>query len=42
LFDFELNADQMNKISALNINYRFNDPANFCEKAFGKFYSIYD
>ena len=25
LFDFELNADQMNKISALNINYRFND-----------------
>ena len=42
LFGFELNADQMNKISALNINYRFNDPANFCEKAFGKFYSIYD
>ena len=42
LFDFNLNDEQMSSISALNCNRRFNDPAKFCESAFGKFYSIYD
>ena len=42
LFDFNLNDEQMDSISALNCNLRFNDPAKFCENAFGKFYSIYD
>ncbi len=42
LFDFELNAAEMSAISALNENRRFNDPAVFCEQAFGRFYPIYD
>ena len=42
LFDFNLSHEQMDSISALNCNRRFNDPAKFCENAFGKFYSIYD
>lgn len=42
LFDFELNAGEMQAISALNQNRRFNDPGVFCEAAFGKFYPIYD
>lgn len=42
LFDFELSADEMAAISALNRDRRFNDPGHFCEAAFGKFYPIYD
>lgn len=42
LFDFELSADEMAAISALNVGRRFNDPGVFCEQAFGKFYPIYD
>ena len=42
LFDFQLTDKQMESITALNCNRRFNDPAVFCEDAFGKFYSIYD
>ncbi len=42
LFDFELTDAEMQAISALNQNRRFNDPGVFCEKAFGKFYPIYD
>lgn len=42
LFDFELTGDEMDAITALNQNRRFNDPGVFCEKAFGKFYPIYD
>ncbi|MEL7297031.1 MAG: aldo/keto reductase [Pseudomonadota bacterium] len=42
LFDFELSDDDMLAISALNQNRRFNDPANFCEKAFNRFHAIYD
>lgn len=42
LFDFELDADEMAAISALDRNRRFNDPGVFCEQAFGKFYPIYD
>jgi D-xylose reductase len=42
LFDFELSVDEMAAISALNKNRRFNDPATFCEDAFGTFCTIYD
>ncbi len=42
LFDFELSSQEMEAISALNCNRRFNDPGLFCELAFGKFYPIYD
>ena len=42
LFDFELSPDEMQAISALNQNRRFNDPGVFCELAFNKFYPIYD
>lgn len=42
LFDFELNEEEMNAISALNSNRRFNDPGHFCEAAFNTFYPIYD
>lgn len=31
LFDFSLSADQMDAISSLNINRRFNDPAEFAD-----------
>lgn len=42
LFDFELSSDEMQSISALNQNRRFNDPGVFCELAFNTFYPIYD
>ena len=42
LADFELSSDEMQSISALNQNRRFNDPGVFCELAFNKFYPIYD
>lgn len=42
LFDFELTAAEMADIAALNQNRRFNDPGDFCEAAFNKFYPIYD
>lgn len=42
LFDFALNEEEMQQISALNINRRFNDPGDFCEAAFNTFYPIYD
>lgn len=42
LFDFELTDDEMESISALNVNRRFNDPAVFCDLAFNTFYPIYD
>jgi len=40
--DFELSASEMNAITGLNINKRFNDPGVFCEAAFNTFYPIYD
>jgi D-xylose reductase len=40
--DFELDESDMESISALNSNRRFNDPGVFCEAAFNKFYPIYD
>jgi len=39
---FELSAEDMNSISALNKNKRYNDPGAFCEKAFGTFFPIYE
>ena len=42
IFDFELTADEMNAITALNRNRRFNDPGDFAEKAFNTFLPIYD
>jgi len=42
IFDFELNSSEMEAISALNINRRFNDPGVFCEAAFNTFFPIYD
>lgn len=42
IFDFELAADDMVAIGALNRNRRFNDPGVFCEKAFNTFYPIYE
>ena len=42
IFDFELTSEEMQGISALNSNRRFNDPGNFCEAAFNTFHPIYD
>ena len=42
LFDFELSSAEMTAIDELNCNRRFNDPGQFCEAAFNKFYPIYD
>jgi D-xylose reductase len=42
IFDFALSQQEMDEISALNKNRRFNDPGVFCESAFNKFYPIYD
>jgi D-xylose reductase len=42
LFDFELTAEEMQQIDALNRNQRFNDPGVFTEKAFNTFFPIYE
>ena len=42
LFDFELSAEEMSAINALDRNRRFNDPGCFCEKAFNTFFPIFD
>jgi D-xylose reductase len=42
IFDFALTSQEMNGISALNSNRRFNDPGHFCEAAFNTFHPIYD
>ena len=42
IFGFELSPEEMQKITALNRNRRFNDPGVFCEKAFNTFYPIYE
>lgn len=39
---FELTDAQMNEISGLNQNKRFNDPGDFCAAAFGTFFPIYE
>ncbi len=42
VFDFELSAEEMAAISALDQHRRFNDPGVFCEKAFNTFFPIYE
>lgn len=42
VFDFELTNDEMQQISGLDLNRRFNDPGAFCEDAFGCFFPIYE
>ena len=42
VFDWCLESEEMEAIDALNKNRRYNDPGVFCEKAFGKFFPIYD
>jgi D-xylose reductase len=42
IFDFELSAEEMAAVSALNCNRRFNDPGVFCEAAFHTFCPIYE
>jgi D-xylose reductase len=42
LFDFELTAAEMQSLSALNRDQRFNDPGDFCERAFHRFCPIYE
>ena len=38
----ELTEEDMEEISSLNRNRRFNDPGDFCEGAFNTFHPIYD
>src|SRR4051812_18699665 len=42
IFDFELSKQEIDGISALDRNRRFNDPGVFCEKAFNTFFPIYE
>lgn len=42
IFDFTLEQAEMDTISALNKNRRFNDPGHFCQAAFNTFYPIYE
>ena len=42
LASFELTQLEMDTISSLNKNQRFNDPGAFCESAFGCFFPIYE
>ena len=42
LFSFNLSSEEMDKISGLNKNKRFNDPGHFCEVAFNTFFPIYE
>ena len=42
VFDFELNADEMQAISKLNKNERYLDSAEFVEKNFNTFIPTFD
>ncbi len=42
IHDFTLGEAEMARIDQLDHNRRFNDPAEFCETAFGTFYPIFD
>lgn len=42
LFDFTLTDEDMDVITALNKNERYNDPGNYAEPAFGTFCPIYE
>ena len=40
--DVSLSSEQMQAISLLDRGRRFNDPGDFCERAFGTFFPIYE
>lgn len=42
VFDFELSHDEMLSVGALDRGRRFNDPGEFCERAFHTFFPIYE
>ena len=42
IYDFALEAEEMNAISRLDRHQRFNDPGVFCEQAFGCYYPIFE
>jgi D-xylose reductase len=42
IFDFELTQGEMESITSLDRRRRFNDPGDFCERAFNTFFPIYD
>lgn len=42
IFDFDLSSPEMDAISSLDRNRRFNDPGVFCETAFNTFFPIYE
>jgi len=42
IFDFELTDGEMQSISGLDRGRRFNDPGDFCERAFNTFFPIYE
>lgn len=42
LFDFALTDEEMATIDGLDRHRRFNDPGEFCEKAFNTFFPIFD
>lgn len=42
IFDFQLSNAEMEALNALNRNRRFNDPSDFCERAFNTFFPIYE
>ncbi len=42
IFDFQLTDSEMESITGLNRNRRFNDPGDFCEAAFNTFFPIYE
>jgi len=42
IFDFDLSAEEMARIDSLDRGRRFNDPAEFGERAFNTFYPIFD
>ncbi|CAK9009559.1 Probable NAD(P)H-dependent D-xylose reductase xyl1 (XR) [Durusdinium trenchii] len=41
-FSLNLDEEDMDKIDALNLNLRFNDPGKFCEREFNTFCPIYE
>jgi D-xylose reductase len=42
VFDFALSTEEMAVIDGLDRHRRFNDPGEFCEKAFNTFFPIFD
>ena len=42
LYDFYLFKEDVDAIDTLNLNRRYNDPGEFCERAFGTFCPIYE